>query len=133
MFVRRSCSHSLPRLWNTATSPLGETVTQRSILVVKVLGWTSTGKRSASITVRVSFTWKGIGVAWWLATSTRWSLPPAHSTISLPSGVQATEGYTPWIAQVSCMSRSSPVNTACSAPDSSSRTNSTVRRPWRRT
>ncbi len=116
--------------------PSGATATVRSIRTGKVPFTageaeacirpvsTSTPKRTALAAFRVSFTWNGIAAAVFAATSTRWIFPPAQSTTDFESGVHAIPGYTPWIAQVSCMSCSTPSQTGRSTPDSRSRTKS---------
>jgi len=125
-----------PSAWYATRLPSGETATVRSSRTGKVPFTageaeacirpvsTSTPKRTALAALRESFTRNGIVAEVLAATSTRWTFPPAQRTTDLESGVHAIPGYTPWIAQPSCMSCSTPSQTDRSTPDSRSRTKS---------
>jgi len=85
-------AYSLPRLSKTTVRPSGETRAKRGILAVKLSGATGMTGCGASATPRVSLTVKGITLSPLPSAATRRSLPPAHSTSALPSGVQSISG-----------------------------------------
>ena len=60
--------------------------------VSKVAGATSTGKRSAGLTLRADFTRKGMTSHFFDATSTRRIFPPAQNTIDFASRLHAIDG-----------------------------------------
>ena len=70
----------------------GETSAQRIIFTSKDFGATSTLARTAPVTRRLDFTWKGMSATAPLAASTLRILPPAQSPMELLSGVQAMLG-----------------------------------------
>ena len=84
--------YSLPRLSNTTVRPSGDTLVNRGILAVKLSGETGITGWGASATPRVSSMVKGITLAPLPSAETRCNLPPAHSTMELPSGIQSIKG-----------------------------------------
>ena len=85
-------TQSLPRVSKTTDLPSGDTLAQRGMVVWKRSGETSICGCVASITTRVSSTWKGITADVPSAAFTRRILPPAQNTTAPLSGVQAMFG-----------------------------------------
>ena len=84
--------HSWPTAWKTRVLPSGLVATSRIIFGAKLSPSMFCSKRSAGSTLCSTCAVKGMLLALPLAMSTCHSLPCAHSTTALESGVQSKPG-----------------------------------------